>query len=204
VPDRQPESQEEILAACEASLTVDDIPPEDEAFGWPDPDCGMPADLLALSDAELDELLEATPARPAPLAWPIPLRTLLDLADAPGEAAGYGPLHADTCRTLTDAMASHPATEWGVIITDDTGRAMAYGGPATARRTTPAGKPAVPDGAQGSPTAGKARGSPTTGRADGPPTPGGPQTAGRTLSPPTGRAGGWTITLTTEPIAPYQ
>ncbi|HEY2578429.1 MAG TPA: hypothetical protein VGI74_19175, partial [Streptosporangiaceae bacterium] len=69
----QPESQEEILAACEASLTDADIPPDEDAYGWPDPDCGMPAELLALSDAELEELVAAAPSRPAWMvreAWP--------------------------------------------------------------------------------------------------------------------------------------
>ena len=69
----QPESQEDILAACEASLTGADIPPDEDACGWPDPDCGMPAELLALSDAELEELVAAAPSQPAWMmreAWP--------------------------------------------------------------------------------------------------------------------------------------
>ena len=106
----------------------------------------------------------------------IPLLTLLGLADRPGEAAGFGPLHADICRTLADAMAGHRATRWGVIITDPHGRAMGLGGPALARH----GRKGAADNARGSPVVGAARGSP--------PSPG---------------AGGWTVTLTTEPIAPY-
>jgi len=82
----------------------------------------------------------------------VPLSTLLGLADQPGEAAGHGPLHADTIRTLTSAMTGHPGTRWGVIITSATGHAMGYGGSVPARPTS---------------------------------------------------AGGWKITLTTEPIAPY-
>jgi hypothetical protein len=65
---REPESQEEILAAWEASLTEDDIPPEDAERCWPDPDCGMPLELALLPDAELAALDEAAPARPA---WPV-------------------------------------------------------------------------------------------------------------------------------------
>lgn len=95
----------------------------------------------------------------------IPLVTLLGLADRPGEVPGYGPLHADTCRTLADALASHPATTWGVVVTDPDGRAMGLGGPARLRPVKPPGS---------------VRGSPTSGDAD-----------------------GWTITLTTRPIAPY-
>ncbi|HEY2579467.1 MAG TPA: DUF222 domain-containing protein, partial [Streptosporangiaceae bacterium] len=82
----------------------------------------------------------------------IPMLTLLGLADGPGEAAGYGPLHADTARRLADAMATNRTTRWGVIITNQDGRAMGYGSSVRARPLS---------------------------------------------------AGGWKITLTTEPIAPY-
>jgi hypothetical protein len=95
----------------------------------------------------------------------IPLITLLGLADRPGEVPGYGPLHADTCRTLAGSLASHPATAWSVLVTDPGGRAMGLGGPARLRPVKP------PGGARGSPAAHS--------------------------------AGGWTVTLTTQPIAPY-
>jgi hypothetical protein len=113
----------------------------------------------------------------------VPLATLLGLADRPGEAIGFGPLHADTARELATGMSAHPATRWNVIITDPTGRAMGFGGPARARRTakvTARGDPARPDLGNGALAAEAARGSPT----------------------PFG-AGGWTITVTTKPIAPY-
>ena len=61
---RRPESQEQILEAAVASLTEADIPP-DEQDGWLDPDADPPAELAALPDAELEELLGR---RPAP-AW---------------------------------------------------------------------------------------------------------------------------------------
>ncbi len=64
----------------------------------------------------------------------IPLDTMLGLRDAPGEAAGYGPLHGDIARDLARAAAAHPATDWGLIITDPDGRALGYGH-ATRRRT---------------------------------------------------------------------
>src|SRR5487761_1179302 len=66
----------------------------------------------------------------------LPLTTLLDLSDRPGEAAGYGPLHADTARLLACALAGHRATRWQVILTDPDGHALAAG---TAR-----GSPAAP------------------------------------------------------------
>ena len=62
---RRPESQEQILEAAVASLTEADIPP-DEQDGWLDPDVDPPAELAALPDAELEELLAAAPSRPAP------------------------------------------------------------------------------------------------------------------------------------------
>ena len=73
MPEDEPESQEEILAASEASLADEEPPPEDEAWLWPDPDTGPPAELLELTDQELAELLEATPPQPAPVAsaWPL-------------------------------------------------------------------------------------------------------------------------------------
>jgi hypothetical protein len=82
----------------------------------------------------------------------LPLRTLLGWADAPGDAAGYGPLHGDIARDLANAAAAHPATQWHLIITDPDGHALGYA-------HTPRRRPA-------------------------PHTP-----------------GGWTITLTTEPLA---
>ncbi|MGH3156579.1 MAG: DUF222 domain-containing protein, partial [Streptosporangiaceae bacterium] len=109
----------------------------------------------------------------------VPLATLLGLADRPGEAAGFGPLHADTCRTLADALASHPATTWGVIITDPDGRAISAGGPARFRR---AGKTPAARTTRASSAVHAARGAPASGTARG--------------SPPGNGAGGWTLTLT--------
>jgi hypothetical protein len=107
----------------------------------------------------------------------VPLVTLLGLADHAGEAPGHGPLHADTCRTLADAMAQHRDTEWGVIITSPDGQALSLGGPARPHPT------------RRSPTSRTPRGSPVAG-------------AGRD-SPAASGAGGWTVTLTSEPTAPY-
>ena len=57
----------------------------------------------------------------------LPLATLLGLADAPGDAAGYGPLDPDTGRALARAAVGHPAAGWHLIITDPHGRAIGYG-----------------------------------------------------------------------------
>jgi hypothetical protein len=86
---RRPESQEQILEAAVASLTEADIPP-DEQDGWLDPDVDPPAELAALPDAELQELLAPAPPWPAPPAWPLSYRH----PDGPGGApwpAGSGP-----------------------------------------------------------------------------------------------------------------
>jgi Domain of unknown function (DUF222) len=72
---RRPESQEQILQATAASLTEADIPPEDQD-GWLDRDTDSPAELAALPDAELEELLAAAPPRPAPPAWPLSYRSI--------------------------------------------------------------------------------------------------------------------------------
>jgi Domain of unknown function (DUF222) len=90
VPDDELESQEEILAASEAALTEEDIPPEDEVFGWPDPDCGMPSELLSLSDAELAELLDAAPDQPIPSIWPLSYRTSEPGGFVPGDGPDTG------------------------------------------------------------------------------------------------------------------
>jgi hypothetical protein len=108
----------------------------------------------------------------------LPLATLLGLSDAPGHAAGYGPLDPDTGRALARAAAGHPAAGWHLIITDPHGHAVGYGHAPRARsaRRPPAGR---------HPSAGyPGAGYPGTGH------------------PGTGHpADGWTITLTTERIA---
>jgi Domain of unknown function (DUF222)/HNH endonuclease len=70
----------------------------------------------------------------------VPLTTLLGLADAPGEAAGYGPLDAATALLLARALAGEPATRWQITITSPAGQALAHGtarGPATPARDGP-------------------------------------------------------------------
>jgi hypothetical protein len=57
----------------------------------------------------------------------IPLTTLLGLSQNPGEAAGLGPVDADTARQLACALAGHRATRWQIIVTDPDGHALATG-----------------------------------------------------------------------------
>jgi hypothetical protein len=65
----------------------------------------------------------------------IPLSTLLGRSDAPGAAAGYGPLDPDTARALAGAAAGHPATRWHVTVTGPAGQAAGHGS-APGRGTT--------------------------------------------------------------------
>ena len=80
----------------------------------------------------------------------IPLTTLMQLSDAPGDITGYGPIDADTARTLTCALAGHRATRWQIIVTGPDNRALAAGtargpaGPASPGPAGPAGPPPRP------------------------------------------------------------
>ncbi len=57
----------------------------------------------------------------------IPLVTWLGWSQAPGDAAGFGPLDADDSRDLTTWLARNPATQWCLTLTDPAGHAIAHG-----------------------------------------------------------------------------
>jgi len=57
----------------------------------------------------------------------VPLATLLDLADRPGEIPGIGPIDPWLARDLADAAARNPATTWCVTVTDQHGHAIGHG-----------------------------------------------------------------------------
>jgi hypothetical protein len=57
----------------------------------------------------------------------IPLATLLDLADRPGEIPGIGPIDPWLARDLAAAAAQNPATTWCVTVTDQHGHAVGHG-----------------------------------------------------------------------------
>jgi uncharacterized protein DUF222 len=57
----------------------------------------------------------------------IPLATLLGLSQAPGAAAGYGPLDPGSARALACAVAGHRATRWHITVTGPLGRALGHG-----------------------------------------------------------------------------
>jgi hypothetical protein len=63
----------------------------------------------------------------------MPAAVWLGLSDAPGEAAGLGPLDAWTCRDLAARLAASRLTRWSVTLTGADGRAVAH----TAARAGP-------------------------------------------------------------------
>jgi Domain of unknown function (DUF222) len=110
----------------------------------------------------------------------LPLVTLLDLAERPGEAHGLGSLDPALCRDLANAAARSPDSEFCVTVTDHNGYAIGHG---CARRPRTTGKKR---------TTGKGQ-SPGGGR-DGPP----PRTWAFTRCDATGPPGGygtWLLTL---------
>jgi len=82
----------------------------------------------------------------------MPAAAWLGLTDAPGEAAGLGPLDAWTCRDLAARLAAGPATRWHVTLTGPDGRAVAHAtpraGPGPPGRP-PGGPPGQPDRPEG-------------------------------------------------------
>ena len=57
----------------------------------------------------------------------VPLATLLDLADRPGEIPGIGPVDPWLARDLAAAAAQNPKTTWCVTVTDEDGHAVGHG-----------------------------------------------------------------------------
>jgi len=57
----------------------------------------------------------------------IPLATLLELADRPGEIPGLGPVDPWLARDLARASAASPTTTWCLTVTDDQGHAIGHG-----------------------------------------------------------------------------
>ena len=81
----------------------------------------------------------------------IPLATLLDLADRPGEIGGIGPVDPWLARDLARAAARNPRTTWCVTVTDQQGHAIGHGcaRPEPGRRRRERAKrrrPGLPDG----------------------------------------------------------
>jgi hypothetical protein len=92
----------------------------------------------------------------------MPLATWLGLSDAPGHAAGYGPLDASDSRDLADRLAGQPGSRWCITLTGEDGRPVAHGcartGPAPSGRSRP--PPRRPPRGGGSPGRTRSGGSP--------------------------------------------
>jgi hypothetical protein len=61
------------------------------------------------------------------VALTVPLATLADLADRPGELSGLGPVDPWLARDLAHAAARNPKTTWCLTVTDDQGHAVTHG-----------------------------------------------------------------------------
>ncbi len=91
----------------------DDGPGSGEPGGGPGPDCqpGGPA----------------LPALAARTNLTIPLATLLNLANRPGEGHGLGPLDPALARDLAATAAGSPGSQWCVTVVDADGIALGHG-----------------------------------------------------------------------------
>ena len=71
----------------------------------------------------------------------MPLATWLGLSDAPGHAAGYGPLDAADSREVAARLAGQRGSRWCITLTGEGGRPVAHGcaraGPAPSGRSRP-------------------------------------------------------------------
>ncbi len=80
----------------------------------------------------------------------IPLTTLLDLAERPGELSGLGPVDPALARDLARAAARNPKTTWCLTVTDEQGHAIGHGCARPEPRTRPPdashGQPRTPTG----------------------------------------------------------
>ena len=66
----------------------------------------------------------------------IPLATLLDLADRPGEIPGIGPIDPWLARDLARTAAPNPKTTWCATVTDQDGAPSATAALGPSPRTT--------------------------------------------------------------------
>jgi Domain of unknown function (DUF222) len=87
-------------------------------------------DLLLGRDSRLDKAAAGSMnpgAFAATINLTVPLATLLDRADRPGEISGIGPIDPWLARDLAAAAAHNPKTTWCVTVTDRQGHAIGHG-----------------------------------------------------------------------------
>jgi Domain of unknown function (DUF222) len=103
---------------------------------------GLEGDMDQLRARALADLVTGTDSRPghhgpgtspvpggfaANVNLTVPLTTTLDLADRPGDLAGFGPVDPWLARDLARAAAANPKTTWCATFTDQDGHAVAHG-----------------------------------------------------------------------------
>ena len=74
----------------------------------------------------------------------VPLVTLLELADRPGQIPGLGPVDPWLARDLARAAAANPKTTWCLTVTDQDGHAIGHG----CARPAPGNHPDHPGGSR--------------------------------------------------------
>jgi hypothetical protein len=100
-------------------------------------------------DGQTDRPTPAGAGAPGSLELTVPLETMLDLKDDPGELGSWGPILADAARA---ALADLFAAPWRLSVTDHTGRVIWHGSAGAPPSATPTtSRPAT--GAAGSPAA---------------------------------------------------
>ncbi|MBV9208505.1 MAG: DUF222 domain-containing protein [Actinobacteria bacterium] len=89
-------------------------------------DPGVPADSAAQS-ASGPHVGAAPTGFAGRATLTVPLATLLELAERPGEIPGIGPIDPALARDLARAAARNPRTTWCVTVTDEQGHAIGHG-----------------------------------------------------------------------------
>jgi hypothetical protein len=82
----------------------------------------------------------------------LPVKTLLNLGDTPGDAGPFGPLDPAAARDFARTAAAHPGTRWCLTLTDEHGHAVAHGcarGPRPWAGLSPRDGPGARDGPPG-------------------------------------------------------
>ena len=132
----------------------------------------------------------------------MPLATWLGWSQAPGHAAGFGPLDAEDSRAIATMLAAYPANQWCLTLTGPDGHAVAHGcartGPGRPSETPAPTAPGVGPQPRGRRPGGTATsgGSPPGTGPPGPPGPPGPRL------PATGPPGAldWVCGITLTPL----
>ncbi len=118
-------SMDELRATAYLDLLLDlDSRPGSPAAGGADGGSGAPDPFGPRTPPGSGELPAGFAGR---LHLTVPLATLLELADRPGEIPGLGPVDPWLARDLARATVSNPKTTWCLTVTDQEGHAIGHG-----------------------------------------------------------------------------